>query len=57
MLFRSRMILRQAGNPYVANGFDENGLVGMDWGVTGTPESFVIDKQGKIGRASCRERV
>jgi cytochrome c biogenesis protein CcmG/thiol:disulfide interchange protein DsbE len=43
-----RMILRRAGNPYLANGFDENGRVGMDWGVTGTPESFVIDKQGIV---------
>jgi cytochrome c biogenesis protein CcmG/thiol:disulfide interchange protein DsbE len=47
-LAEGRMILRRAGNPYVANGFDENGLVGMDWGVTGTPESFVIDKQGIV---------
>jgi len=43
-----KMVLRRAGNPYIANGFDENGQVGMEWGVTGTPETFIIDKQGIV---------
>jgi cytochrome c biogenesis protein CcmG/thiol:disulfide interchange protein DsbE len=43
-----KMVLRRAGNPYIANAFDEKGLVGMEWGVTGTPETFIIDKQGIV---------
>jgi cytochrome c biogenesis protein CcmG/thiol:disulfide interchange protein DsbE len=40
--------LKQYGNPYRANAFDEAGRVGIDWGVYGAPETFVIDKQGII---------
>lgn len=40
--------LQAYGNPYVANAFDEEGRVGIDWGVYGTPETFVIDRQGVI---------
>ena len=40
--------LRQLGNPYVANAFDDTGRVGIDWGVYGAPETFVIDSQGII---------
>jgi cytochrome c biogenesis protein CcmG/thiol:disulfide interchange protein DsbE len=40
--------LAQYGDPYRANAFDADGRVGIDWGVYGTPETFVIDKQGVI---------
>jgi cytochrome c biogenesis protein CcmG/thiol:disulfide interchange protein DsbE len=40
--------LERFGNPYKANGFDADGRVGIDWGVYGTPETFVIDKRGVI---------
>jgi cytochrome c biogenesis protein CcmG/thiol:disulfide interchange protein DsbE len=40
--------LKMLGDPYVANAFDGDGRVGIDWGVYGTPETFVIDKQGMI---------
>lgn len=40
--------LNDFGNPYVASGFDANGRVGVDYGVYGVPESYVIDKQGVI---------
>ena len=40
--------LRQLGDPYVANAFDDTGRVGIDWGVYGAPETFVIDSQGII---------
>ena len=40
--------LRRIGDPYQANAFDADGRVGIDWGVYGTPETFVIDKQGII---------
>ena len=40
--------LQQFGNPYIVNAFDADGRVGIDWGVYGTPETFVIDKHGII---------
>jgi cytochrome c biogenesis protein CcmG/thiol:disulfide interchange protein DsbE len=40
--------LRQLGNPYVANAYDDTGRVGINWGVYGAPETFVIDSQGII---------
>lgn len=40
--------LKQLGDPYVANAFDEQGRVGIDWGVYGAPETFIVDKQGII---------
>lgn len=44
----AKQVLTRSGNPYVANGFDENGQVGIEWGVTGTPETFIIDQQGIV---------
>ena len=44
----ARLVLRQSGNPYVLNAYDENGRTGIDYGVTGTPESFLIDKNGTV---------
>lgn len=44
----ARQWLQRLGDPYVANAFDAEGRVGIDWGVYGTPETFVIDKQGVI---------
>lgn len=41
-------LLRQIGNPYTANAFDADGRVGIDWGVYGTPETFVVDRHGII---------
>ncbi len=35
-------------NPYSKIGEDANGRVGIDLGVTGVPETFVIDKGGRI---------
>ncbi len=40
--------LQRLGNPYVAIAFDANGRVGIDWGVYGTPETFVVDRHGII---------
>ena len=40
--------LQQFGNPYEASVFDQNGRVGIDFGVYGVPETFVIAKQGVI---------
>ncbi|MBX9795005.1 MAG: DsbE family thiol:disulfide interchange protein [Burkholderiaceae bacterium] len=40
--------LDKLGNPYVKSVSDTEGLVGIDFGVYGVPETFVIDKQGVI---------
>ena len=36
------------GDPYTRTGADLDGRVGIDWGVHGVPETFVIDRQGRI---------
>ena len=36
------------GDPYTRTGADINGRVGIDWGVYGVPETFVITKDGRI---------
>lgn len=36
------------GNPYEASLFDHDGRVGIDYGVYGVPESFLIDAKGVI---------
>ena len=41
------MLARQ-GNPYSLSAFDANGRVGIDYGVYGVPETYVIDKDGVI---------
>jgi cytochrome c biogenesis protein CcmG/thiol:disulfide interchange protein DsbE len=41
-------MLARMGNPYVLNADDRDGRVGIDWGVTGVPETFVIDADGTI---------
>jgi cytochrome c biogenesis protein CcmG/thiol:disulfide interchange protein DsbE len=40
--------LRRLGNPYAAIGHDESGRVGIDWGVYGVPETYVVDATGRI---------
>jgi cytochrome c biogenesis protein CcmG/thiol:disulfide interchange protein DsbE len=40
--------LSNFGNPYEASLFDGDGRVGIDYGVYGVPESFVIDAKGVI---------
>lgn len=41
-------MLRRQGNPYDLSAFDADGRVGIDYGVYGVPETYVIDKQGVI---------
>lgn len=40
--------LKELGNPYDFSVVDAKGNVGIDYGVYGVPETFVIDKTGKI---------
>ena len=44
----SARFLRELGNPYAAIGHDESGRVGIEWGVYGVPETFLIDRAGRI---------
>ena len=40
--------LEELGNPYELIGDDARGRTAIDLGVTGAPETFVIDRQGRI---------
>ena len=40
--------LKRFGDPYQASLIDADGRVGIDYGVYGVPETYVIDKQGVI---------
>ena len=40
--------LQRYGNPYQQTAFDPDGRVGIEFGVYGVPETFVIDKRGII---------
>lgn len=41
-------VLERRGNPYAINVSDTDGRVGINYGVYGVPETYVIDKQGVI---------
>src|SRR5690349_8391822 len=43
----ARAWIAELGNPYVRIGAD-SGRVGIEWGVYGVPETFVVDRQGRI---------
>lgn len=40
--------LAEYQSPYTQIGFDESGRVGIDFGVTGVPETFIIDRDGRV---------
>jgi cytochrome c biogenesis protein CcmG/thiol:disulfide interchange protein DsbE len=43
-----RRWLKHFGNPYSAVLVDNDGRVGIDWGVYGVPETFIIGRDGRI---------
>jgi len=45
---RSKVWLARHGNPYALSVMDLDGRVGIDYGVYGVPETYVIDRQGVI---------
>ena len=45
---RAMDFLDELGNPYAAIGADPRARMGLDWGVVGLPETFVIDGEGNI---------
>lgn len=40
--------LDSLGDPYTRTGADISGRVAIDWGVYGVPETFVVDREGRI---------
>lgn len=44
----ARAFLDELGNPYTLIGADSSGRAGIEWGVYGVPETFVIDDAGRI---------
>jgi cytochrome c biogenesis protein CcmG, thiol:disulfide interchange protein DsbE len=44
----AKSFLDQLGDPYRGVGLDESGRTGIDFGVYGVPETYLIDKQGHI---------
>lgn len=45
---KARSWLDENGNPYALTGNDNKGDIAIDFGVYGTPETFVINQEGKI---------
>jgi cytochrome c biogenesis protein CcmG/thiol:disulfide interchange protein DsbE len=44
----TRTFLTRYGNPYQTIFVDQQGVAGIDFGVTGVPETYLIDAQGRI---------
>ena len=40
--------LERHGNPYERIGADRDGRIAIDWGVYGVPETFIVDRDGRI---------
>ncbi len=44
----ARAFLDQYGNPFDRIGLDADGRAGIEWGISGVPETFVIDRHGIV---------
>jgi cytochrome c biogenesis protein CcmG/thiol:disulfide interchange protein DsbE len=44
----ARRFLGRYGNPFTAVGVDANGRAAIEWGVTGMPETFIVNGKGEI---------
>jgi cytochrome c biogenesis protein CcmG/thiol:disulfide interchange protein DsbE len=44
----ARRFIGRYGNPFTAVGTDAQGRAAIDWGVYGTPETFVVNGKGQI---------
>ena len=40
--------LAELGDPYTSVGVDRDGRAALEWGVTGVPETFLVDAQGRV---------
>lgn len=45
---QARAFLAELGDPYTAIGTDRSGRSGIEWGVYGVPETFVVNGEGRI---------
>ena len=45
---KTKKWLKELGNPYAKVGIDKDGNIGIDWGLYGIPETYVVDKNGII---------
>lgn len=45
---KARAFLAELGDPYAKIGADESGRTGLDWGIYGVPETFVVDGKGTV---------
>jgi cytochrome c biogenesis protein CcmG/thiol:disulfide interchange protein DsbE len=45
---KARAFLDDVGNPYSRIDLDADGRAGIDWGIQGVPETFVIDSKGIV---------
>jgi len=44
----ARAYLRDVGNPFLRLDIDEDGRAGIEWGIYGVPETFIIDGKGIV---------
>jgi cytochrome c biogenesis protein CcmG/thiol:disulfide interchange protein DsbE len=44
----ARAFLAGLGNPFAAVGADADGRAGIEWGISGVPETFILDSQGIV---------
>ena len=47
-LAEAQEVLKKMGDPYITTATDDNGKIGIDYGVYGVPETYIIDKMGVI---------
>ena len=44
----TRAWLARLGDPFTRLGFDQDGKIALDWGLSGVPETYLIDAQGMV---------
>jgi cytochrome c biogenesis protein CcmG/thiol:disulfide interchange protein DsbE len=44
----ARRFIARYGNPFVTIGADPSGRAGIEWGVYGVPETFIVDRAGRV---------
>lgn len=44
----SRAFLEETGNPFKGTGIDRAGGLGLDFGISGVPETFVVGRDGRV---------
>ena len=49
---KARGFLDEVGNPFSRIGLDRDGRAGIEWGIYGVPETFIVDGKGIV-----RERI